>query len=346
MKTAIGMISFIAVGLLAAILFGFRPEATRSLPFDEEQTGLKERIVIKFSHVVAENTPKGLAATHFAKLVKEKTDDAVEIQVFPNGMLYTEDTEVAALKRGDIQMIAPAYSNLSVIDPAWLIMDLPFAFADQQAVDSALDSKLGQLLFASMEQHHIKGVAFWSNGFKQMTDSVRPLRIPDDFKGLNFRILPSDVLVSQFQALGATTAKIPFNEVFASLKKGIVDGQENTISNIFTKQLYQTQHYMTISNHGYLGYGVMFNESFWDELPPGIQAELQSALVETTEWMKQNTAAMQEQQLRQLKQSKDIDIHTLTPQEREQWVQAFQPIYDQYREIIGEPLMNEIARPK
>lgn len=109
MKTAIGMISFIAVGLLAAILFGFRPEATRTLPFDEEQTGLKERIVIKFSHVVAENTPKGLAATHFAKLVKEKTNDAVEIQIFPNGMLYTEDTEVAALKRGDIQMISPPF---------------------------------------------------------------------------------------------------------------------------------------------------------------------------------------------------------------------------------------------
>lgn len=346
MKTAIGMISFIAVGLLAAILFGFRPEATRTLPFDEEQTGLKERIVIKFSHVVAENTPKGLAATHFAKLVKEKTNDAVEIQIFPNGMLYTEDTEVAALKRGDIQMISPSFSNLSAVDPAWLVMDLPFAFADQQAVDKALAGELGTFLAAAMEKYHIKSVAFWSNGFKQMTNSIHPLRVPEDFAGLKFRMLPSDVVISQFQALGATTAKIPFNQVFASLKKGIVNGQENTISNIFTKQLFQTQHYMTISNHGYLGYGVMFNESFWDGLPPDIKAELQSALADTTEWMKQNTAAMQEQQLRQLKQSKDIDIHILTPQEREQWVQAFLPIYDQYREIIGEPLMKEIARPK
>ncbi|CAM4111336.1 DctP family TRAP transporter solute-binding subunit [Paenibacillus alkaliterrae] len=346
MKTWIGIGLFIVLGMFAAFLIGFRPHFTDSLPMDDEQTGLKDRIIIKFSHVVAENTPKGLAAEHFARLVKELSDDRVEIQVFPNGMLYSEDTEFAALQSGDIQMIAPSFSNMSVVEPAWLAMDLPFAFADQQAVDAALQGELGRRLFGTLNSHKVQGAAFWANGFKQMTSSVRPLQVPDDFRNQMFRILPSRLLVSQFQALGASTVKIPFNEVYGILKDGSADGQENTISNIVSKRLYQVQKYMTISNHGYLGYVVLFNKRLWADLSPEVQRVLQQALEETTAWINQETASMHEKQLLELKGIDGFTIHMLTEKERQQWIRKLEPLYDQYEQTIGSELMSEIGRPK
>ena len=346
MKTWIGIGLFIVLGMFAAFVIGFRPHFADSLPIDDEQTGLKDRIVIKFSHVVAENTPKGLAAAHFARLVKELSDDRVEIQVFPNGMLYSGDTEFAALQSGAIQMIAPSFSNMSVVDPAWLAMDLPFAFADQQAVNAALQGELGRRLLGTLNAHKVQGAAFWANGFKQMTSSVRPLQVPEDFRNQTFRIQPSQMLVSQFQALGASTVKIPFNETYGMLKDRAADGQENTISNIATKRLYQVQKYMTISNHGYLGYVVLFNKKFWADLPPDVQRLLEQALEETTSWLHRETASMHAKQLRELEEIDGFTVHKLTEEERQQWIRKLEPLYDQYEQIIGTELMSEIGRPK
>ncbi|HTG68850.1 MAG TPA: DctP family TRAP transporter solute-binding subunit [Candidatus Udaeobacter sp.] len=346
MKTWIGIGLFIVLGMFAAFVIGFRPHFADSLPIDDEQTGLKDRIVIKFSHVVAENTPKGLAAAHFARLVKALSDDRVEIQVFPNGMLYSGDTEFAALQSGAIQMIAPSFSNMSVVDPAWLAMDLPFAFADQQAVNAALQGELGRRLLGTLNAHKVQGAAFWANGFKQMTSSVRPLQVPEDFRNQTFRIQPSQMLVSQFQALGASTVKIPFNETYGMLKDRAADGQENTISNIATKRLYQVQKYMTISNHGYLGYVVLFNKKFWADLPPDVQRLLEQALEETTSWLHRETASMHAKQLRELEEIDGFTVHKLTEEERQQWIRQLEPLYDQYEQIIGTELMSEIGRPK
>ncbi|MCA0757660.1 DctP family TRAP transporter solute-binding subunit [Paenibacillus sp. N4] len=346
MKTWIGIGLFIVLGMFAAFVIGFRPHFAESLPIDDEQMGLKDRIVIKFSHVVAENTPKGLAAAHFARLVKELSDDRVEIQVFPNGLLYSGDTEFAALQSGAVQIIAPSFSNMSEIDPTWLVMDLPFAFSDQQAVYAALHGELGRRLLGTLNAHKVRGEAFWANGFKQMTSSVRPLRVPDDFRNQTFRIQPSQMLVSQFQALGASTVKIPFNETYGLLKDNAADGQENTISNIATKRLYQVQNYMTVSNHGYLGYVVLFNQKFWADLPPDVQRLLQQALEETTVWLQQESASMHEKQLRELEEIDGFTIHKLTAKERQQWIRKLEPLYDQYEQIIGTGLMSEIGRPK
>lgn len=346
MKASIGIGIFILLGLFTAFMIGFRPDFNGSLPIDEEQKGLKDRLVIKFSHVVAGDTPKGLAAAFFAERVKELTGDRVEIQVFPNGMLYTEKTEVEALRRGDIQMIAPSYSNLNVVDPVWYVMDLPFAFRDQEAVDLALQGNVGRRLFESFHQYGMKGVAFWTNGFKQMISSKGPLRVPDDFRNQTFRIQPSQLLESQFQALGAAAVKIPFNEVYGNLMQGNADGLENTISNIVSKRLYQVQKHMTISNHGYLGYAVIFNQRFWDGLPQEHQLQLMQALEETTDWINQQTATMHERQLQVLKKSGQVDIHWLTEEERAQWVSQFKPLYAQYEKIIGRELMDEIGDPE
>lgn len=342
MKQFVGITLFILLGLITAFVVGFRPTFSQPLPWDSEQTGLKERIIIKFSHVVAENTPKGLAAEHFARLVKEKTNDRVEIQVFPNGMLYSENTESEALQRGDIQMIAPSFSNLTNISPAWLAMDLPFAFLDQKAVDEALNGDIGRRLFQTLVPHKMVGVAYWNNGFKQMTSNMRPLMTPKDFQGQIFRILPSTMIAGQFQALGARTINYPFNEVYRKLENGTVDGQENTISNIYTKRLFKVQKYMTISNHGYLGYAVIFNKPFLDDLPSELRTIIQEALNETTNWINNQSLSMQKQQFGAILRSSTIEIHELTDSERRQWMSSMEPLYSQYAEEIGENLVNEI----
>lgn len=329
------------LGLLVAYLIGFQPDIRGELPYDEEYTGLKDRIIIKFSHVVAENTPKGLAAAHFAQLVKEKSRDRVEVQVFPNGMLYTEDTEIAALQRDDVQMIAPSFSNMNSIDPAWLVMDLPFLFRNQQEVDRSLQGALGERLLATLEAKGLKGAAFWHNGFRQVTNNVRPLRTPEDFQGLKFRIQPSPVLEQQFKALNASTISTPFNELYRTLETGKVDGQENTISNILSKRLYQVQRFMTISDHSYLGYVVTFNKPFWDNLPPDVQQLLKEALAQTSDWNNRE-ALLHENRLQAYLQHQSLEIITLSDEEKTLWRKRFEPLYEEFAAIIGKDLMKEI----
>lgn len=344
MRTFFGISIFLIVGLAAALWVGFRPDWPGTLPWDDEQTGLNERIVMKFSHVVAENTPKGLAAEHFARLVKERSNDKVEIQVFPNAQLYSEKDEAEALQRGDIHLIAPTFSNMSKIDSAWLVMDLPYVFADQAAVDAALQGKIGQRLFQRLEQNDMEGLAFWNNGFKQMTSNRGPLLTPEDFQGQTFRIMPSAVLEAQFRHMGATTITAPFNEVYQLLHDGKADGQENTISNIFSKRVYQVQNYLTLSDHGYLGYSVVANRSFWLALPEDIRYILTEALKETGEWMSAEMERVHKEQLAQLEAMGGIQIHRLTEKEKEAWRASLQGVYDQFRSDIGAEMADEVER--
>ncbi len=343
MRSFITIALFVLVGLITAFLAGFKQNLfTEKLPYDTEQDGLSQRIIIKFSHVVAENTPKGLAALKFASLVKEKSNGQVEVRVYPNGMLYSETVGIDALRRGDIQMIAPAFSNLSSLIPQWLAMDLPFAFPSQKAVDEAFNGEIGGELFRTLESKNMKGLAFWSNGFKQMTNNLNPLLVPSDFGRLHFRILPSEIIAAQFHLLGARSTPLPFNDVYRNLLTGAVDGQENTISNIYTKRLYQVQKYMTLSNHGYLGYAVITNKRFWDNLPAPVQQIIREAMDETTAWMNEQAILINQQQLELIRLDSPIQIDELGETQREQWIQKLNPVYDQFRPVIGGGLMDQI----
>ncbi|MBE5397616.1 MULTISPECIES: DctP family TRAP transporter solute-binding subunit [Brevibacillus] len=349
MKSFLSITLVVVLGFLSAILIGFRTDLPFSpLAYDEEQEGLQDRLIIKFSHVVAENTPKGLAVERFSSLVKEKSNGRIEVQVFPNGILYSDITEYDALRNGDIQMIAPAFSNLADKIPEWSVLDLPFAFRDETDVEEAFNGEIGRLLFESLEPFDMKGMAFWNNGFKQMT-SNRPIRRPEDFKGQRFRIIQSKVLEAQFQALGAKGYGAPFTDVYQKLASGQVDGQENTISNIYTRRLYQVQRYMTLSNHGYLGYAVIMNKQFWEDLPPETQTIIQEALKETTAYSNQQALAINEQQWNQL-QKMPLEIHKLTAEETEVWQAAMKSVYDAFAPVIGPAIMKELeelhAKPK
>lgn len=343
MRRLLGTMLVILIGLAAAVTIGFYPTLS-SAPVvnDDEQEGFDREIVIKFSHVVAENTPKGLAAQDFARRVYQKTDKRVKVEVFPNAVLYNDTDEVDALMNGNIHMIAPAFSKISQYVPAWQAFDLPYAFLTDEAVQEAFDGEIGEILSKKLKNKNMIGLSYWSNGFKQMTSGRGPLVHPADFKGQQFRIMPSHVIEAQFRLFGAKAVAIPFDEVYRGLESGFVDGGENAISNIDSKKFYQVQKYMTISNHGYLGYAVLMNKEYWDKLPDDLKVLISEALKETTEWANQNAIKMNVRQLQELRDRSMMQIHTQTAEERQEWMRAWEPIYEEFEGVIGKDIIERI----
>ncbi|WP_242656208.1 TRAP transporter substrate-binding protein [Desulfofundulus thermosubterraneus] len=314
---------------------------------DGEQVDPREKIVIKFSHVVAEDTPKGQAARRFARLVQERTGGRVEVQVFPNSVLYKDGEELDALQKGAVQIIAPTTSKLSSLAPQWQLLDLPYLFENEEQVHKALDGEIGKKLFATLEPHNIHPLAFWDNGFKQMTNSKRPLVHPRDFAGLTFRVMiNSRVLEEQFRSLGANATQMPFSDVYGALSGNQVDGQENTMSNIYSQRFYQLQPYMTVSNHGYIGYVVLTNAAFWRSLPPDIREIIEETMAEVTRWERDQAAHINDKNFKQIKESGKVQVHILTAEEREKWQAALEPLYEQFRPVIGAELLEEAFRLK
>jgi len=314
------------------------------MTIDEEQQGLENQITIMFSHVVAENTPKGLAAQKFAELVYEKTNGRVKVEVYPNGILYSDNEEIKALKRGDIQMIAPSYTNMTELVPEWKVLDLPFLFRDYEHAKAVFTGKTGKELLQFLDNENMKGLAFWSNGFKQMTSSAHPLLEPDDFQDLTFRVMSGDVLKKQFQLLGAKPVTASFTDVYSSLEKRQFDGQENTISNIYSKGLYKFQPYLTLSNHGYLGYSVIINKKFWSRIPSDIQQQINEAMLETTYWNMDESKKMNESQLEELKKQTDVSIYELPDEAKERWMDKFNPLYQEIEKQVTNDTINNISK--
>lgn len=311
---------------------------------DQQQVNKSEKIVIKFSHVVSENTPKGLAAKRFADLVRERTGGYVEVQVFPDSVLYKDGEEFEALKSGAVQMIAPATSKLSTMFPEWQVFDLPFAFPDMQTAHKVMDGPLGQDLFSNLQKQKFLGLAMWDSGFKQFTNNKRPLRKTEDFQGLHFRIMTSNVLKEQFSKLGAQALPMPFNDVYHALEDGTVDAEENTISNIYTQHFDRSQNYLTLSNHGYLGYVVLTNTDFWYGLSPQVRKILEATLQEVTNWEREKAGEMDRNQLDQLKREGKVKITYLTPSERIRLQTALNPVYDQLSQEIGTDWVNRVKQ--
>jgi len=337
-----GYFALISFGLILAIFIAFQSLFSKEdVGKDYEQVGMKDQIIIKFSHVVAENTPKGLAAVHFAKLVDDYTNHRVKVEVFPNQSLYGDQEEIKALLENKVQMIAPSTSTLTDLSPKWLLLDLPYIFPNRDALKEALYGEVGEELLHDLERNHIKGMALWTNHFKQITSNT-PIHTTTDFEGKTFRIMPSKVLKEQFEHFGASTLMLQFNETFTNLEQHKTDSQENTISNIYSKKLYRLQNYLTISNHGFLGYGVLMNQQFWDELPPDIQVQIQRAMQETTEWLWTKSDEMNRQSLLEIERSSSISMYKLSPAEKKQWMNEMTVIYPKFEPIIGAELMNKM----
>ncbi|WP_047151395.1 DctP family TRAP transporter solute-binding subunit [Aneurinibacillus tyrosinisolvens] len=340
MKSLWWLILFLFAGLAIAVAVGFGFNKEEPIHYDQEQAGLNKKVVIRFSHVVAENTPKGLAVNLFAKLVREKTNGMVEIRTYPNATLFDDATEFEALRQGQVEMIAPSISKLSARYPEWMVMDLPYAFMNERMVSEAMDGRLGQLLFQAIDDANVMGMALWDNGFKQMTAN-REIIKPSDFQNMKIRIMDSPVLRSQFQVLGAQAESYSFNDLYRQLESGAVEGEENTLSNIYSKRLYQVQTHMTVSNHGYLGYTVLMNRDVWNKLSGSQQEAIRQAMEETTVWIRHYAKEMNNKALTELKKDKGLSIHYQTDAERQEWQKALLPVYNQYKNAIGETVIRE-----
>ncbi|MEH7346333.1 DctP family TRAP transporter solute-binding subunit [Bacillus sp. JJ1532] len=347
MKKLFGIFIFIIAGFSAAYLFGSSGlHFMKEVPFDDEQTGMKEQIIIRFSHVVSENTPKGLAAGRFADLVQKKSNNRVKVVVFPNAELFSDEGELNALQSGQVQMIAPSTSKLGTLSPEWLVLDLPYAFSSNEAVKEAYEGEIGEALFADLKKQNIEGLAFWYNGFKQMTTVKGTIIHPTDVKGQVFRIMPSKVIEKQYEVLEAASRPIPFDQTYHNLEKGTIDGEENTISNIYSKKYYHVQKYMTITNHAYLGYAVLMNREFWNGLPSEIQDIIREAMVEATDWNWQYSIDMNESNLQQLKENTSMQIYELTPEDETEWRNKLKKVDQHFSPIIGESMMERLQKIK
>jgi C4-dicarboxylate-binding protein DctP len=306
--------------------------------------GTEKTIVVKFSHVVAEDTPKGQAAVMFEKLAEEYTEGKVDVQVFPNSQLYNDDDVIAAIQQNNVQLAAPATSKVSQLYPAWQIFDLPFAFEDTAAVQEAMESEeIGGKLFNMLTEQKLLGLAMWDNGFKQMSVNGNPLIAPQDFKGEKFRVMSSKVLEAQFKAVGANPTPMPFSEVYSALEQGVIDGQENTLSNIYSQKFHEVQDHLTLSNHGYLGYAVITNDEFWNGLPDDIRSNLEKALKETTKWVRENSEELNAENLEKIKADGTLKgIHELTPEQKQVWIDTMDPVYAEFEDVIGKELIDAV----
>ncbi|NBC46754.1 MAG: DctP family TRAP transporter solute-binding subunit [Gammaproteobacteria bacterium] len=293
-----------------------------------------EPTVIKFSHVVAENTPKGLMAQRFQELVAEKTDGDIEVEVYPNSQLFGDDKVLEAMLLGDVQMAAPALSKFSRYTDVLALYDLPFLFEDLDAVDRFQQSEEGQAMLKAVADKGLIGLGYLHNGMKQLSAS-KPLRVPEDAEGLKFRIMSSDVLEAQFEALDAAPLKKPFSEVFTLLQTKAIDGQENTWSNIYSKKFFEVQPYITESNHGLLDYMVVTSKEFWSGLTDEQRTEVKAALDEALAYGNQIARDKAIEDKQKIAESGRTEIIELTPEQRAQWVEAMRPVWRQFEDDIG-----------
>ena len=312
-----------ALSLLAALLSG---------------TAVGQAIVIKFPHDLAPNTPKGLGADYFKRIVEERLPGRVTVEVYPSASLMDDQTSLEALAFGEIQMIAISVSKLEGLTKRFRVFDLPFLFADMAQVEAFQQSVVGQELLTELEGRGILGLGYWHNGMKHLTART-PLRVPADAKGLKFRIQDSDVLLEQFRAVGGNPQKMPYGEVYQALQLGAIDAQENTWSNIYASKFYEVQPYITETDHGYIGYLVAVNPEFWRGLPTDVRSALDAALAEATEYVNSEARKINDEARSRVVAAGRNTLIELTVEERRQWRAAMRPVWDRFAADIGAELL-------
>ncbi|MDB5655376.1 MAG: dicarboxylate transporter, DctP subunit [Tardiphaga sp.] len=301
-------------------------------------------VVIKFSHVVAPNTPKGLAAEKFKELAEKYTDGKVKVEVYANSTLYKDKEELEALQLGAVQMLAPSNSKFGPIGiREFEVFDLPYILPDLPTLRKVTDGPLGARLLKLLDAKGMTGLAYWDNGFKQMSANKK-LVTPADYKGLKFRIQSSKVLEAQFRSLGAIPQVMAFSEVYQALQTGVVDGQENTPSNMYTQKMHEVQKYTTLTNHGYIGYVVIANKKFWDGLAPDIRTALEKAMKEATAYGNSQSAKENDDALAEMAKSGKTELIKLTPEQDLAMRKAMEPVYTDVAGRVGKPLIEEFIR--
>jgi C4-dicarboxylate-binding protein DctP len=301
-------------------------------------------IVIKFSHVVANDTPKGKGALKFKELAEKYTDGKVKVEIYPNSTLYKDKEEIEALQLGSVHMLAPSTAKFAPLGiKEFEALDLPWLFKDDQTYSNAMKGTIGKWLFDKLETKGITGLAYWDNGF-HMLSANRALMKPADFQGLKFRISGSKVADQYLRIMGSIPQIMAFSEVYQALQTGVVDGCENTASNYLTQKFYEVQKDITVSYHAHLQYAVIVNSKFWSGLPPDIRAQLEKAMNEATDYTNQIAHQENEDALAEIKKTGKTTLHYLTDADRKAWQEAMQPTYKWAKGRVGQEVLDLVAK--
>jgi C4-dicarboxylate-binding protein DctP len=301
-------------------------------------------IVIKFSHVVALDTPKGKGAEKFKELAEKRFPGRVKVEVYPNSTLYKDGEEMEALSLGSVQMLAPSLAKFGPLGvKEFEVFDLPYIFDNFDELHKITTGPTGAALFRKLESKGIKGLAYWDNGFKIMTAN-KPMKVPTDCRGMKMRIQSSQVLSAQMKALGALPQTMAFSEVYQAMQTGVVDGSENTPSNIYTQKVHEVQKHATLTDHGYIGYAVITNKKFWDGLPADVRSGLEAAMAEATTFANQIAKAENDDALAKIKASGKTAVYTPTPQERAEWKKALVKVHKEMEGRIGRDTIQAVYK--
>ena len=296
-------------------------------------------IVIKFSHVVAKDTPKGKAAEKFKELAEAATKGRVKIEVYANSTLYKDKEELEALQLGAVQMLAPSMAKFGPLGvKEFELFDFPYLFTDQQSLERVTNGPVGRDMLKRLETKGLIGLSFWDNGFKIMS-SNRSMHVPTDLKGLKLRIQASKVLDEQMRVLGANPQVMAFSEVYQALQTGVVDGLENVPSNLYTQKMHEVQKHMTVTNHGYIGYAVVVNKKFWEKLPADVRSQLDGAMKEATEYANKIAQQENEAALDAIRKSGKVTVYMPTDAEKAEWRKVMLPVHKTMEERIGKDLI-------
>ena len=304
----------------------------------------QQPLVIKFSHVVANDTPKGKAADFFAKRAAELTKGRVKVEIYANSTLYKDKEELEALQLGAVQMLAPSLAKFGPLGvKEFEVFDLPFIFDNYDELHKVTQGSVGRSLLAKLEAKGIHGLAFWDNGFKSFSAN-KPLRTPEDFKGMKMRIQSSKVLEAQMRAVGALPQVLAFSEVYQALQTGVVDGTENPHSNLYTQKMHEVQKVITLSEHGYLGYAVITNKKFWEGLAPDVRTALEQAMKDATEYANKIAREENSEALANVRKSGKSQIVALTPQERLAMKKAMIKVHKEMESRVGKETLLEVYK--
>jgi C4-dicarboxylate-binding protein DctP len=304
----------------------------------------QDQIVIKFSHVVAPETPKGKGAEKFKELAEAATAGKVKVEVYPNSQLYKDKEELEALQLGAVQMLAPSLAKFGPLGvKEFEVFDLPYIFPSKEVLRRVTDGPVGKGLLKKLESKGIVGLAYWDNGFKIMSAS-RPLKTPADFKGLKMRIQSSKVLDAQMRSLSALPQVMAFSEVYQALQTGVVDGTENPPSNMYTQKMHEVQKYATLSDHGYLGYAVIVNKKFWDGLPADVREKLEKAMADASKFANEIAQKENDDSLAAMKASGKTEFYTLSKEEREIWRKVLLPVHEDMASRVGKDLLQSFYK--
>jgi len=326
---------------ISTLLFGLVAGALSVMPLGAIA---QQPIVIKFSHVVAADTPKGKAAEFFAKRAAELTKGKVKVEVYANSTLYKDKEEMEALQLGAVQMLAPSLAKFAPLGvKEFELFDLPYLFDDYKELHVVTEGPVGKALLQKLETRGLVGLAYWDNGFKVMSAN-KPLKMPEDYKGQKMRIQSSNVLDAQMRAVGAIPQKMAFSEVYQALQTGVVDGTENPPSNLYTQKMHEVQKHVSVTNHGYLGYAVITNKKFWDGLPADVRGQLEQAMKESTKYANDIAKQDNDKSLEEVRKSGKSQVYVPTDAEKLALKKAMVKVHTEMAGRIGKENIDAIYK--